>query len=54
LSGEVRLRSRRQGWYSSRQDDPDPFQGSATEIARRLGVSRRTVFNRRNESRIRS
>ena len=27
--------------------DPDPFKGSATEVARRLGVSRRTVFNRR-------
>ena len=27
--------------------DPDPFKGSATEVARRLGVSRRTVFNKR-------
>ena len=27
--------------------DPDPFHGSATEVARRLGVSRRTVFNLR-------
>ncbi len=27
--------------------DPDPFKGSATEVARRLGVSRRTVFNMR-------
>jgi hypothetical protein len=26
---------------------PVPFKGSATEVARRLGVSRRTVFNRR-------
>jgi hypothetical protein len=25
--------------------DPDPFKGSATEVAERLGVSRRTVFN---------
>jgi hypothetical protein len=27
--------------------DPDPFNGSASEVARRLGISRRTVFNRR-------
>ncbi len=27
--------------------DPDPFKGSATEVAKRLGVSRRTVFNMR-------
>ncbi len=27
--------------------DPDPFKGSATEVARRLGVSRRTVYNLR-------
>ena len=27
--------------------DPDPFKGSATEVGKRLGVSRRTVFNRR-------
>jgi hypothetical protein len=27
--------------------DPNPFNGSATEVAKRLGVSRRTVFNRR-------
>ena len=25
--------------------DPDPFNGSATEVAKRLGVSRRTVCN---------
>jgi hypothetical protein len=25
--------------------DPDPFNGSATQVAERLGVSRRTVFN---------
>ena len=31
--------------------DPDPFKGSATEVARRLGVSRRTVFNLRRASR---
>jgi hypothetical protein len=31
--------------------DPDPFQGSATEVARRLGVSRRTIYNRRKRSR---
>lgn len=30
-------------WYV----DPDPRLGSATEVARRLGVSRRAVFNRR-------
>ena len=27
--------------------DPDPFKGSATEVAKRLGVSRRTVYYRR-------
>jgi hypothetical protein len=32
---------------AKRYVDPDPFQGSATEVARRLGVSRRTLFNRR-------
>jgi hypothetical protein len=25
--------------------DPDPFKGGATEVAKRLGVSRKTVFN---------
>ena len=29
---------------AKRYVDPDPFKGSATEVARRLGVSRRTVF----------
>ncbi|MCI4321635.1 MAG: hypothetical protein L3K05_04945 [Thermoplasmata archaeon] len=32
---------------AKRYVDPDPFNGSATEVAKRLGVSRRTVFNRR-------
>ena len=32
--------------------DPDPFKGSATEVARRLGVSRRTVFYRRSRVRL--
>ena len=32
---------------AKRYVDPDPFEGSATEVARRLGVSRRTVFNLR-------
>ncbi|MCI4331841.1 MAG: hypothetical protein L3K19_08385 [Thermoplasmata archaeon] len=27
--------------------DPDPFKGSASEVAERLGVSRRRVFRRR-------
>ena len=31
--------------------DPDPFKGSATEVARRLGVTRRTVFNMRDRLR---
>ena len=31
--------------------DPDPFKGSATEVAQRLGVSRRTVFNLRRRIR---
>jgi hypothetical protein len=35
------------GGRAKRYVDPDPFKGSATEVARRLGVSRRTVFNRR-------
>ena len=30
--------------------DPDPLKGSATEVAARLGVSRRTVFNSRERS----
>ena len=34
--------------------DPDPFKGSATEVSRRQGASRRTVFNRRRASRLRS
>jgi hypothetical protein len=36
---------------AKRYVDPDPFQGSATEVAERLGVSRRTVFNRRRGAR---
>jgi hypothetical protein len=33
------------GGRAKRYVDPNPFKGSATEVARRLGVSRRTVFN---------
>ena len=36
---------------AKRYVDPDPFKGSATEVARRLGVSRRTVYNLRRRSR---
>jgi len=39
------------GGRAKRYVDPDPFEGSATEVARRLGVSRRTVFNRRSRER---
>jgi hypothetical protein len=39
------------GGRAKRYVDPDPFKGSATEVAKRLGVSRRTVFNRRREVR---
>jgi hypothetical protein len=35
---------------AKRYVDPDPFNGSATEVAKWLGVSRRTVFNRRKTS----
>jgi hypothetical protein len=35
------------GGRAKRYVDPDPFKGNATEVARRLGVSRRTVFNSR-------
>lgn len=35
------------GGRAKRYVDPNPFKGSATGVARRLGVSRRTVFNRR-------
>jgi hypothetical protein len=35
---------------AKRYVDPDPFTGSATEVALRLGVSRRTVFNLRERS----
>jgi hypothetical protein len=35
---------------AKRYVDPDPRVGSATEVAARLGVSRRTVFNRRKGS----
>jgi hypothetical protein len=41
------------GGWAKRYVDPDPFNGSATEVARRLGVSRRTVFNRRQQDRTR-
>jgi hypothetical protein len=39
------------GGRAKRYADPDPFKGSATEVARRLGVSRRTVFNLRRDNR---
>jgi hypothetical protein len=39
------------GGRAKRYVDPDPFSGSATEVAKRLGVSRRTVFNRRKTRR---
>jgi hypothetical protein len=32
---------------AKRYVDPDPFNGTAEEVAQRLGVSRRSVFNRR-------
>ena len=35
------------GGRSKRYVDPNTFRGSATEIARRSGVTRRTVFNQR-------
>jgi hypothetical protein len=35
------------GGRAKRYVDPDPFLGSATEVAKWLGVSRRTVFNLR-------
>jgi hypothetical protein len=35
---------------AKRYVDPDPFNGSATEAAKRLGVSRRTVFHRRRRA----
>ncbi len=35
---------------AKRYVDPDSFEGSATEVARRLGVSRRSVFYRRKHS----
>jgi hypothetical protein len=38
------------GGRAKRYVDPDPFMGSATEVARRLGVSRRTVFNLRKRA----
>ena len=31
--------------------DPDPFKGSLTEVARRLGVSRKTVYSWRSVAR---
>jgi hypothetical protein len=39
------------GGRAKRYVDQDPYKGSATEVARRLRVSRRTVFNRRRRSR---
>lgn len=36
---------------AKRYADADPYSGSATEVARRIGVSRRTVFNRRKWNR---
>ena len=38
---------------TKRYVDPDPFKGSATEVAERLGVSRRTVFLWRSRKRAR-
>lgn len=35
---------------AKRYVDPDQFKGSATEVARRLGVGRRTVFYRRRRA----
>jgi hypothetical protein len=35
---------------AKRYVDTDPFSGTAEEVARRLGVSRRTVFNLRKRS----
>jgi hypothetical protein len=35
---------------AKRYVDPDPFRGSATEVARRLGVGRRTVFTWRGRA----
>ncbi len=35
------------GGRAKRYVDPDPYKGSATEVAQRLGVSRRTVYNLR-------
>lgn len=34
--------------------DPDPFKGSASEVARKLGVSRRTVYYRRSRMKLSS
>jgi hypothetical protein len=39
------------GGRAKRYVDSDPFKGSATEVARRLGVSRRTVYSRRKAAR---
>ena len=39
------------GGKAKRYVDPDPFKGSATEVARRLGVSRRTIFAWRQAAR---
>lgn len=44
---ERRLGLRAVRGRAKRNVNPDPFEGSATEVAKRLGVSRRTVFNRR-------
>jgi hypothetical protein len=35
------------GRRAKRYVDPDPFKGSATEVVKRLRVSRRTVYSRR-------
>jgi hypothetical protein len=35
------------GGRAKRYVDPDPYKGSATEVARRLGVCRRTIFSMR-------
>jgi hypothetical protein len=42
------------GGRAKRYVDPDPFNGTAAEVAKRLGVTRRTVFNLRQRSRARS
>lgn len=46
------LGSRVAGSRAKTNVDPNPRRGSATEVAKRLGVSRRTVFNRRRTRRL--